>query len=512
LKDKKIVYVLTDVVDSNIEFWRRHRYINDLAEEGLIDYAKYNPACDTTIDLILSREQIAPGKVKSPIVFIANYLFDVLPQDLFSLEDNTVFANLIKLVTDNREIDTESEDFLSHLWMTIEKEDIDPSHHYDDPFISKVFNNVISHYREYLSESKISHRFLFPFAALGAIRNLSALSGTRGMLLMGERPGSVRQDYDIDSSDIEEEVSKGLKSAVENIATKAVEAGRLGLGEAVKPAYLLAMGLHGTTFSLPVDTEILSIGAKDLSARLLKSESLPVGLEMGVFLFTSDKETPGLEEDFFLSLEEQTPEEIFLILRNLRQNKANLSLADLVIAVRASGYDSHFLFQIYDVLQDVLQNTKPDDMSELARVLLEVDRRHFPMDIFVDNTKDTKEAIADNMGRDIGTSGHFPGGLPDIENQEVDNKKDDTEDRNQDLSSILASILAPIGQLDAALELLRRYRARRGVHPSETFNMALCLALQGKREEAIERAEEVLRMDPNHSKAQQLLKEIRHFA
>ena len=163
---------------------------------------------------------------------------------------------------------------------------------------------------------------------------------------MGERPGSVRQDYDIDSSDIEEEVSKGLKSAVENIATKAVEAGRLGLGEAVKPAYLLAMGLHGTTFSLPVDTEILSIGAKDLSARLLKSESLPVGLEMGVFLFTSDKETPGLEEDFFLSLEEQTPEEIFLILRNLRQNKANLSLADLVIAVRASGYDSHFLFQI----------------------------------------------------------------------------------------------------------------------------------------------------------------------
>lgn len=325
---------------------------------------------------------------------------------------------------------------------------------------------------------------------------------------MGERPGSVRQDYDIDNSDIEEEVSEGLKSAIENIATKAAETGRSGLGEAVKPAYLLAMGLHGTTFSLPVDTEILSIGAKELSARLLKSESLPVGLEMGVFVFTSDKETPGLEEDFFLSLEEQTPEDIFLILRNLRQNKANLSLADLVIAVRASGYDSHFLFQIYDVLQDVLQNTKPYDMSELSRVLLEVDRRHFPMDVFVDNTKIASEAI----GHDIGTSGHFPGGLPDIENQEVDNKKDDIEDRNQDLSSILASILAPIGQLDAALELLRRYRARRGVHPSETFNMALCLALQGKREEAIERAEEVLRMDPNHSKAQQLLKEIRHFA
>jgi len=519
---RKIVYVLTDVVDETIEFWKHHKYFAAMAQQGIIDYANYNAAEDREINLLVSGKTISLATVANPMVFIANYLFDVLKQDLFSIDNTYVYEERIALVSDRQDVRPESEDIFSHLWMATSKEKIDIVNYYQDLFVDKILSQSVSYYREQMPATMESYRFLFPYTALKAIHNLSTFTDSKTMLLMAERPGRIQQDnVSTDISSDDKDAYSGTKSSGKTTGGQnGTSAGETsGISEAISAARLLAMGVHGPTFSLPVDTEILALGARELSSGLLQTNSVPVGLETCAFTFGCTEELPYLREEFHLSLEEQSPEELFLILRNLRRHKEDLSLADLVVALRASGYDSHFLFQIYTSLEEMIKKANPEETEEVARVLLEVDARHFPMDLIAPGTLST------NINPDGDKAAIQPvptvkkvSGVGIVGDKKISNTDDQREAGGEnlslstDLSSLLANLLGPAGQLDAALELLRRYRNRRGIHPVETFNMALCLALRGEREEAADRAREVLEIDPGHQKARQLLEEIGYLA
>lgn len=76
-------YIMTDIVDSNIEFCKNHPYLKHLIENKVIDFAYYHHSQTEPLHLQLSGVTLNKAELKNPIILIGNYFFDTIPQDLF---------------------------------------------------------------------------------------------------------------------------------------------------------------------------------------------------------------------------------------------------------------------------------------------------------------------------------------------------------------------------------------------------------------------------------------------
>ncbi len=83
------VYVMTDFVEGNVEFWRSHPAFRPYVAQGVLDFAVYDVEGDQELRLLESgavlRPPAEPGAAGNPLIVVANYVFDTLPQDLFAV-------------------------------------------------------------------------------------------------------------------------------------------------------------------------------------------------------------------------------------------------------------------------------------------------------------------------------------------------------------------------------------------------------------------------------------------
>lgn len=82
---KKIVFVMTDFTEKNIEYWQKHAVLKKYFDQGVLDCGIFNAVTDTEIHLRMSNKVLGPGSCKNPIVIVANYLFDTLYHDIFQV-------------------------------------------------------------------------------------------------------------------------------------------------------------------------------------------------------------------------------------------------------------------------------------------------------------------------------------------------------------------------------------------------------------------------------------------
>lgn len=111
----KICYVLTDVVADNLAFCQKHPYFHSWIEEGLLDFAAYiHSQEEASLELLSSKRRLST--FENPIILIANYFFDTIPQDAFRIEEGKLQEALISLsVQDRRKIDLKDPEIISHL-------------------------------------------------------------------------------------------------------------------------------------------------------------------------------------------------------------------------------------------------------------------------------------------------------------------------------------------------------------------------------------------------------------
>jgi len=81
-REQPLRLVLSDVVESNVQFWESHP---SLTRCEWLDFACYDPVHDTTLRLRRSGAVIEPGGLSLPLVVLANYVFDTLPHDEFQI-------------------------------------------------------------------------------------------------------------------------------------------------------------------------------------------------------------------------------------------------------------------------------------------------------------------------------------------------------------------------------------------------------------------------------------------
>jgi tetratricopeptide (TPR) repeat protein len=178
LRDVRVQYVMADLAERNLEFWRAHPRLQPFLESGLLDLARFDASRDTELRLAVSGRVLTPGTVRNPMVVIANYVFDSIPQDAFWIENGQLYESLITVSPRQKETDLEDPDLLSRVEISFHHNPIDPEY-YGDPDLDAILRD----HRQRLPTTA----FLFPVAALQCARTFRDLTDGRLLLLSADK-------------------------------------------------------------------------------------------------------------------------------------------------------------------------------------------------------------------------------------------------------------------------------------------------------------------------------------
>jgi hypothetical protein len=480
----RVVYVLSDATESTLAFWRTHPRLRPLLDAGRLDLARYGVGSGEPLVLERSGRVLAAGSLANPLVVIANYLFDVLRQDLFVIDGALdgerradgapaapvdapvpdpgtaggerrrpprLYEELVGVLAPAEGHEPGTPGFLHQLLLETERVPV-PADRYADPEVQSILEEIAAERAE-----DAPARFLFPVAAIAGVRDLLALAGGRIVLLLGERPGEAGQPDGDDSGPPavgrpEPGAGAGDGGAVPTGATILQDdtgATRARLPPGVRrPARLLEMGVHGGSISLPVDLDILSRAVRRRGGELLLPEASPAGLLIGAFIAGDGGRARATRRRFRLAIDEGGPEDLFLSLRAmLDRGVDDLPLSMALALLRVGGYDPFLFRRLHPRLAQLLPEAEAAAKEEALRVVREVWERFYPLD-----------------------------------------------DRT-DLAFAIAGLLAPAGCIAGALEFLGYSRDFRPTALA-SYNIALCHLLLGDERAARDAVEEALSLDP----------------
>lgn len=176
--DVRIRYVMTDLAESNVELWRGNPRLRPFLDSGLLDLACFDATRDTELRLAVSGRLLVPGAAVNPMVLIANYVFDSLPQDAFRVEDGRLCESLVTVTPRRRETDPDDPDLLSRVDLSFQHEPVEAGYYGD----ADLDDLLLDQCRRLPAAS-----FLFPVAALRCVRTFQALSGGHLLLLASDK-------------------------------------------------------------------------------------------------------------------------------------------------------------------------------------------------------------------------------------------------------------------------------------------------------------------------------------
>jgi len=175
----RIVHVMSDVAESNIDHWRRHPRLQPFVERGELVFARFDMENDGAFHLVPpaphpcdgtsgAEEQHELAAFRNPLVVIANYVFDSVPQDLFRVTDGRIEQMLAGLA--KGESDTAARLTWSAHPVALP--------HYGDADMDAVLAEIAS--------EPGNASILFPVTALRALRRLADAAGGRLCLLASD--------------------------------------------------------------------------------------------------------------------------------------------------------------------------------------------------------------------------------------------------------------------------------------------------------------------------------------
>ncbi len=325
-------YVLTDFTENNLDHLRNHPDLQSFVESGVLDFARYDAGEDFEIRLTCSGEVLSPQTLRNPLIVLANYVFDGIPQDVFSVHDGKFFECLATLAAPEGEIDLEDSGMLGRIVVSWE-ECPAPADYYGDPELDRILQEYVA--------SLDDTTFLFPCAAIRGARQLARLSDNRLLLLSGD---------------------KGFSR--EELLTGRSEPG---------------LAVHGS-FSMMVNYHAFGRWFVHQGGDFLSTTHLYSSLSIVAGLFG----TPpgGLLETrlaFDDAIERLGPDDFFDLKKSVERGYEELPLEELLTWLRLSGWDSNILLGCFPALMKQV-GTAPDLLRvEVYHAVHEIWRVYFPI-------------------------------------------------------------------------------------------------------------------------------------
>ena len=178
-------YVMTDFTADNIDYWQNHNQLIPMVEQGILDFATFDIEKDSELALLQSQERIDGESTSNPLVILANYVLDSIPQDLFSIVNGELYDRLSTIRSSQEEPDLTDPELISRIEIAYDNVPVTDGA-YDDP----IFNQILAEYRDRLANTDI----LFPIQALRGIDRARQLGDGRLLFLSADKGYSREED------------------------------------------------------------------------------------------------------------------------------------------------------------------------------------------------------------------------------------------------------------------------------------------------------------------------------
>ena len=327
--DVPFTYVMTDVSERTLSALHAHPFLQEFIGDGSLDFAYFDAEHPARLCLRHAGRTLEPG---APLVVIANYVFDSLPQDCFAVRDGALYECLVTTRTPAPAPVQDHDDpaLLEHIRMSYVERPIDASTYYPDP----AHNAVLASYARTTPDGV----FLMPIAALGALDYFKALNPTDLVVLTGDK--GFHQADEI----------QGLKYP--------------------------RLTLHGS-FSLMVNFHALGEYARAQAALVLEPRHRPTGLRIFAYAWGASNEAIHSAYEEFI--ETGGPDDFYALKKAIEKLYHRLDLGQLLSYLRLSGFDSDILLACAPTIHKKLANASPVDRANLTLVLEQVWRAYLPL-------------------------------------------------------------------------------------------------------------------------------------
>jgi tetratricopeptide (TPR) repeat protein len=195
LRKTKIVpqilrYSMSDCSESLLAEWRANPRLTEFVSDGILEFKLLNAGGEDNAALSASANaHPSATQTNGPLVVIANYVFDSLPQDAFMIANGQIAEALVSTtdagITSGSGISGDQRTgTLSPLHLSFKNVTLSP-----DRYAEKSWNAILEHYRANLPAATV----LFPSAALNLLQQLRNSSDGR-MLVLAADKGFTRED------------------------------------------------------------------------------------------------------------------------------------------------------------------------------------------------------------------------------------------------------------------------------------------------------------------------------
>ena len=336
LRDVGFRYVMTDLSERNLEFWQSHPRLQPFLEEGLLDIARFDAERDEQLVLRRGGTVLAPGSLGNPLALVANYFFDSISQDAFTVtEDGGLLECLVSVTAPQPEPRLDAPDLLDRVTVSFEDHPVQGAA-YDDPELDRI----VEHYREHLSEATVQ----IPSTALRCIRRLQRLSGDRLLLLSGDK-GQASQ----------EELQERWP----------------GIG----------LTRHSGAFSLMVNFDAIGQYFRNRDGHVLRPVHRHIDLHVGAFLLGQPPDGHGETElAYEEAIERSGPDDYSTLLKCFENALGSMTLEELLATLRWSGWDSGIMMNAFPMLMAQVESASLPLQNEVCWAIQQVWEKSYVLD------------------------------------------------------------------------------------------------------------------------------------
>jgi SAM-dependent MidA family methyltransferase len=318
-------YVLSDIVEENLAFFMDHPQLKQYLGEGLLDIAYFDAVQSEKLHLRYADKSITTQSLTHPLVAVANYFFDSLPNELYFIEDGIISACSVAINSINDPEGMDTTWLIENMDFTYSKSTTQVPESQEG-----IQNEILEDYGNQLSGTYM----FYPEKAMLCLRHLKNLS----------RAGLVLLTMD-----------KGFHELHQ-------------LKDNKEPEVIT----HGS-FSLWVNYHALSAYCTKQGGKVLFPSSSNFHLEIGCLLFLPDAESyVQVDAAYQQFVNNFGPDDFDSIKQMAYFNVASLDLMQLIALYRLSCYDSTFFIHLLPRLKQVKQSISLIERNRLAQTLDEI--------------------------------------------------------------------------------------------------------------------------------------------
>ena len=381
---EKIVYVLTDFTQSNIQFWEQHESLKPFVDDGRLEFAKFEAVNDTTLKL-QSGKILRKGDVKNPMCIIANYLIDTLCNDAFQVEKGLMKEGLISLgvkenpsvsFDNNGNVDFNDPEIINNLLNEYKYNPISADYYSNLVDQEDVLHcsRIISWYENYFTGPEGSS-LLIPIGFLNTIRHLSDISSGKAIIITGDK-GNSNPDYFRGLSDPHIAVHGSFSIMVNFHAICLYIQSRGGFSltcnqeESALQVNCFVLNGDDDNKNSTVDGSTLSFVNKDLDQLNNERKS----------------KYPILSYSFEECINTFNPNDFFVIQKSLKE-EANPSLLPIISLLKLSNWDPDVFYKFRDEILTTVSSAGPRLRQDLNIGISKIWDNYYHLGNY-DNSKD----------------------------------------------------------------------------------------------------------------------------